>query len=452
MTSHQAPSTPDPNAELPELPETFDLPDLTAPLDLPELDLRGCVPSQGMPVKEDGCMSAELIPAASFPVVSKPHPFAETVFAQFPHGMSIAEAMGDAASTTAEVTVGGISVPRAYWDKVKPRVGVPVEITLYPQGGNAGKAIRIVAMVAVAYLSYGVASGALGASFFGSYAGVAGAAIGIVGSMAINALIPPPTPKGLGSSGDPFQQLNSLTGTSNQANPYGVIPCVVGSTRFMGIALPALNPGDDLMVKGRRFWRPVPIPGQVPRDMAIHEAGHAIAAWWCGQGVECVHTGDDGGFTTNAGAYIEGDDETAVRAFCKGLTRKQLNDRVLRELVFAMAGPMAEARLKGYGLAWQVMAMDPGYWQWQEGEPPSDLHCWVALSRLPKPKDCKRVANGSVSVTAAVLALYWPQVEALADALQERRTLTGAEVLEVIGEQHRERLAPLSLGKAEVTA
>jgi hypothetical protein len=52
----------------------------------------------------------------------------------------------------------------------------------------------------------------------------------LVGTLAINALIPPPTPKGLGGGGgDPFNQLASLTGTSNQANPYGSIPCVVGT-------------------------------------------------------------------------------------------------------------------------------------------------------------------------------------------------------------------------------
>ena len=55
----------------------------------------------------------------------------------------------------------------------------------------------------------------------------------MVAILAVNALIPPPSFKGgLGGSGDPFNQLASITGTSNQANPYGVIPCVVGKMRF----------------------------------------------------------------------------------------------------------------------------------------------------------------------------------------------------------------------------
>lgn len=54
----------------------------------------------------------------------------------------------------------------------------------------------------------------------------------MAGMALINALVPPPTPKLGNAAGDPFQQLNSITGTSNQANPYGVIPCVVGTYRF----------------------------------------------------------------------------------------------------------------------------------------------------------------------------------------------------------------------------
>jgi hypothetical protein len=404
-------------------------------------------------------MSAALTLAAdSFHVVLKRHPVdGETVFAQFQHGMTIAEALGENATTTASVIMGGIPVPSSMWAKVRPRVGIPVEIIIFPQGGgNGAKFIRIVALVVLAYFTAGASSGMFATSGGMFAAGSASAmalsaGLMIVGTLAINALIPPPTPKGLGTGngGDPFNQLASLTGTSNQAAPYGVIPCVVGSTRFMTLALPTLKHGDDVTIDGRRFWRPLPVPGQIPRDMAIHEAGHAIAAWWCGQGIARVHVGADGAFTENGGSYLEGTDETAVRAFCKALTRKQLNDRVLRELVFAMAGPMAEARLKGYGLAWQALAMDPGYRQWQEGDPPSDLHCWTAASLLPKPKDRQRVANGSITIAGVVLAFYWPQVEALADALQERRSLTGGDVLDVIGQVLRPRLSPLLLGSME---
>jgi hypothetical protein len=393
----------------------------------------------------------------TFHVVAKPHPFdCETVICQFRHGLTIAEALGEHASHSAQVILGGVEVPRELWSKVRPRIGMPVEVILYPQGGNGGKVLRIVAIVALMYLTAGASAG-LFATAGGMFAAgstsaaVLAAGISIVGSMAINALIPPPSPK-MSAQQDPFQQLASITGTSNQATPYGVIPCVVGTVRFMQV--PALKDGEESNLDGRRFWRPVTVAGEVPRDVAVHEAGHAIAAWWTGKGLVQVHAGEtgEGGFTESARCYIEGTDETSVNAFCKALTRKQLNDCVLRELVQAMAGPMAEARLKGYGLSWQAMLFDPGYREWQAGDPPSDLHAWSATSLLPKPKDRPRVANGSVSLCAAMLALYWPQVETLADALQVHRTLTGEQVLEVIGQMERAALCPLTLGQVEITA
>ena len=87
--------------------------------------------------------------------------------------------------------------------------------------------VAIVAWEIAPYLTgeFGVLAGA-------NTAAVA-AGLALVGQLAITALIPPPTPKGLGGgSGDPFNQLASITGTSNQAAPYGVIPCVVGKMRF----------------------------------------------------------------------------------------------------------------------------------------------------------------------------------------------------------------------------
>jgi hypothetical protein len=79
----------------------------------------------------------------------------------------------------------------------------------------------------VAYLSYGASSYLSAAGYSSGVAFAGGAAVGIIGNMAVNSLIPPPSPNGI-SGGDPFSQLSSLTGTSNQANPNGVIPCVIG--------------------------------------------------------------------------------------------------------------------------------------------------------------------------------------------------------------------------------
>lgn len=164
-------------------------------------------------------------------VVARPNVLdADTVYCHAATGQTIAQLLGGGVTHACEVTVGGHSVPRELWGRVRPKAGQTIHVTIYPQGGSAGKLVRtvllVVLMIYAPYL----------APYLG-YTGVAAAAITagvmIVGTLAINALIPPPSPKALGAGGgDPFQQLASLTGTSNQASPYGVIPCVVGTKRF----------------------------------------------------------------------------------------------------------------------------------------------------------------------------------------------------------------------------
>lgn len=185
-------------------------------------------------------------------IVAKPHPFdCETVFAEAKAGMTIAEMLGEGASQTCSIAIDGQDVPQALWRSVRPKAGRTIHIVLYPQGGSSGKWIRLIAMVVLTYFTAGIASGAYGTVLgVSSASGLAalGAGMMMVGMLAINALVPPPTPKGLNGGGDPFQQLNSLTGTSNQTNPYGVIPCVVGSFRFFPphAALPYTEiSGDD---------------------------------------------------------------------------------------------------------------------------------------------------------------------------------------------------------------
>ena len=181
-----------------------------------------------------------LLPAPTCTMVAKPHPLrSDTVCAEVQAGQSLLQMLGEGASNALEVRVGGEIVPRVLWARVKPKAGQFIHVQVYPQGGGAGKWIRTILLVVVAIIAIwvtgGGAAGLLGSAFAAGTTGAAvlGAAIGIVGAMIVNALIPPPTPKGLGgASGDPFQQLASLTGTSNQANPYGVIPCVVGTMRF----------------------------------------------------------------------------------------------------------------------------------------------------------------------------------------------------------------------------
>ncbi|WP_201312897.1 hypothetical protein [Dyella sp. EPa41] len=123
-------------------------------------------------------------------VLAKAHPLSgDWITSEMPSGQTIAEMLGEQASPSCNVSIGGHPVPYAMWNKVRPRAGQTVHVVGVPQGGNGGKILRTVAMVALVALSSGVASGAIGASLFGSYAAVASAAIMIGGSVVGDPLI-----------------------------------------------------------------------------------------------------------------------------------------------------------------------------------------------------------------------------------------------------------------------
>lgn len=174
----------------------------------------------------------------------------DRVFASVQAGLSIAQMLGEEPSQTCEVTIGGQPVPRALWSHVKPRAGQIVHVTVYPQGGNGGKLVRAVALIALVVVAnvYGAQLGAALGLTGATAASVGSALIVFGGSLLINSLVPPPSATGATASSDPFNQLQSLTGTSNNANPYGVVPCVVGTTQFFPphAALPYTEiSGDD---------------------------------------------------------------------------------------------------------------------------------------------------------------------------------------------------------------
>lgn len=122
--------------------------------------------------------------------------------------------LGEHASRAVEVSVGGKIVPPEFWACVRPKPGQILHATVIPQGGNAGKWLKIIAVIVISYFTFGAGSAAAAA-----WLGVSATTlqiIGMVAILAVNALIPPPSFKGgLGGSGDPFNQLASITGTSN---------------------------------------------------------------------------------------------------------------------------------------------------------------------------------------------------------------------------------------------
>jgi hypothetical protein len=100
-----------------------------------------------------------------------------------------------------KVAVGGVPVLRAYWDKVKVKSGTYVNISVYPKGGSGGGAKDIISTIATIALIAGataISGGALapflGAGFVAGSLGASAAALGltVVGSLALQALAPPP--------------------------------------------------------------------------------------------------------------------------------------------------------------------------------------------------------------------------------------------------------------------
>jgi hypothetical protein len=168
-------------------------------------------------------------PAAAISVVAKPHPLStELVRCTFPAGLTLAEIVGPEAQAC-RIEICGIEIPHEWWSRIRPKPGVAVLITRFPQGG-AKNILRLVAFAALAVVTLALPE-LLPATW--SALAVAGTqvAVGIAGSLLINALIPPQLPatsRALAS----IDRLRALTGSSNQANPYGVIPCVFGTMRM----------------------------------------------------------------------------------------------------------------------------------------------------------------------------------------------------------------------------
>lgn len=153
-------------------------------------------------------------------VAGRAHPLADTVYAEAQAGQTIAELLGPGAAQSLRVELGGELVPRTLWAHVKPKAGQRLTVTAVPMGGgNNNKLLKIVVVIVAIVYAY----------FTQDYQGAL--QILAYGFTVVNLLVPPPMPK-LPGAGDPFDTLNSLTGTQNRATVYSPIPCVIGNVRF----------------------------------------------------------------------------------------------------------------------------------------------------------------------------------------------------------------------------
>ena len=100
-------------------------------------------------------------------------------------------------------------------------------------GGDKNGIIGVVASIAIAYAAPYAAPYVAGAT--GMSVAVATAAISIVGSLIVTALIPPPSVANSSDTGSQsFEEplAYNLTGQTNQANLYGGVPAIYGQCRF----------------------------------------------------------------------------------------------------------------------------------------------------------------------------------------------------------------------------
>lgn len=140
--------------------------------------------------------TASLTMGGDCTLVARPHPFdSDTAFARVPAGQTLAQMLGPDASHSLQVAIGGCDVPSALWGVTRPKAGQTIHVTSYPQGGNGGKWIRLIAMVVLTYFTAGVASGAYGTVLgVSSASGLAalGAGMMMVGMLAITPMVGQP--------------------------------------------------------------------------------------------------------------------------------------------------------------------------------------------------------------------------------------------------------------------
>ena len=134
------------------------------------------------------------------------------------------------------VVFNGEIIEKELQSKITIKEKDNILIAPHIKGGDFGQIFKQVAILTIVAVVSVVASPGVGATLGAqfAYAGIV-VATSIGATLLLNALIPPPEPGGLdlGGAGDSVErsQMYSLTGQSNQAKPYQVVPRVYGTFR-----------------------------------------------------------------------------------------------------------------------------------------------------------------------------------------------------------------------------
>ena len=193
--------------------------------------------------------------------------------AQADDGLTIAEIVGGVPDHLAVLWDDLSECPRDLWHIVKPKPDSHIWVTRVPQDSDvlgvvAALTITVAAIAAGNVFGPALAGGVLSEA---TATTLVTATVAIAGNVAVSALISPQpqTP----DSGEQFNRLSSITGQSNQLNPFGVIPRIYGKHRIAPIIPMTAEPfteivGDSVFLrwKGVLGYGPLDIGGKTVGD------------------------------------------------------------------------------------------------------------------------------------------------------------------------------------------
>ncbi|MBW5800051.1 host specificity factor TipJ family phage tail protein [Halomonas elongata] len=158
----------------------------------------------------------------------RPNPLRSDLYvAEVPDGISLFGVVGDLPASV-QAQVDGEVIPRERWAEPLPAGSL---VTLYstPQD-DVGRAVAMIAVTVAAGAFAPALAGAIGvAGFTGGTAAVT-AGLTVAGSLAVNALIPPKLPSQHTPTSPNVRE--SITGTQNRVDKYGVVPRAYGNPRW----------------------------------------------------------------------------------------------------------------------------------------------------------------------------------------------------------------------------
>ncbi len=161
-------------------------------------------------------------------------------------------------------------------------------------------------------------------------------------------------------------------------------------------------------------------PSQKLREIAIHEAGHAVLAWVTGRRIVRLSMVSDEQDLNVHPVYGVEAGSLMVGPLPPGIDLRKERILAEREAMIALAGELAAIRFRGSDTKKELSRSD------LEGLTYIAAHSGESEERLSSCLD--RLA----ALTALYLEVYWRHVEVLAEALMNSRELTGQEVTDVL--------------------